>query len=127
MPARINIHHRIVAAIRIEVVAIQVAVGAEVGNIVGGDKAADRGVIVPRLQPIKLQGVIVVISAIAEGILPRIRNVEINAVGYICILYRGIPPCIIRIREKLRTVVHINGYNIPFVNAIVPKTLLLLH
>ena len=43
MPARINIHHRIVATVRIKVIAIQVAVGAEVGDIIGRKEPAELG------------------------------------------------------------------------------------
>ena len=68
MPAGITVIHRVIAAIRIEIIRQQIAVGAEQGGIIGRDETAYRRVIVTRLQVVPSSFSIVIITAVTNGI-----------------------------------------------------------
>ena len=74
MSTRITIIHRVIAAIRIEIVRQQIAVGAEQRRIVGRDETAYCGVIVTRLQVIPSCFNIVIITTVANGVDVGYKN-----------------------------------------------------
>ena len=64
MPRRVSIHHGIVVAIRIQVQAMY-GFGVEIVHRIGRDESSRFGVVVSRLQIIKLRFLVVIIPSVA--------------------------------------------------------------
>ena len=67
MPARVSIHHRIIATVSIHIITEQTLT---CGNkTVGRDKPTKHGVVVSGIKVIEIRFAIVVITAVTEGVL----------------------------------------------------------
>jgi hypothetical protein len=67
MPAWVNEVHRIIATIAIQVQTVD-GFGVQVGSVIRGDKSSPLGAIIPGVAVIQASVVIVVITAVTDGV-----------------------------------------------------------
>ena len=99
MPSGVGVHHRVVETVCKEVDAVD-GIGVEIRKVVAGDKAADGGIVVSRIQEIQPRFAIKVVSSVTERIV----------LGYYLVFQCGvaadggngeIAPCIVDVRAYL--------------------------
>ena len=110
MPTWVTIHYRIITAISVEVIRLEISVCSEVFDLVGIKEPAPFGVIVSALKIVEARLCIVIVASVSERVsfchhLLGTCNVRAK-------LYRAVAPCVVNIVTDLSVSRVVQRYNV---------------